>query len=332
MAPIVDMHAHFYGGGLVDRLLARDRRPFLRKADDDTLKMVAMNGEFPFKPDYFDVAVGLAQMDRQGLTHRMLTFPGALGIDVLPAAEAAEGIEAFNTRLSEMTVETGGRIIGLAGLPLDDIPRAAGEVRRIRRDLKLPGFILPSNYFNSIEEAKTLAPILEAANETGCLIMLHPGLKVGEEPPAPPADHMQYRTSAVALQSQIAQNVLTVILSDIQDLWPRLQFQLVNLGGTLPFIYERMESIARHRNADDPFPTQRLKNLWYDCASLGPRALEAAVDLYGADRIFLGSDYPIFSDNPYERALKPARLDERDKTRIAGLNAMELLETLRSAV
>lgn len=324
----IDMHAHFYGGGLVEALSARDRRPYLRQRADGGLGMVAMNGEFPFKPDYFDIATGLAQMDAQGLTHRLLTFPGALGIDVLPAADVAEMIPAFNTHLAEMKSTTGGRILGLAGLPLADIDASVREIRRIRRDLGLPGIILPSNYFNSIDEARQLAPILAAANESGCHIMLHPGLKVGEEPPPPPADHMQYRTSAVALQSQASQSVLTLILSDIMDLWPRLSFQIVNLGGTIPFIFERMESIARHRNPDDLFPTARLRNLWYDCASLGPRALEAAVKVYGADRIFMGSDYPIFQDDPYTRAVAPADLEDVQKQQIAGANAWELFASL----
>ncbi|MCV2873073.1 amidohydrolase [Defluviimonas sp. WL0050] len=324
----IDMHAHFYGGGLQDMLHGRTARPYLRHRPDGSQGMVAMNGEFPFKPDYFDIVVGLTQMDQQGLTHRLLTFPGALGLDVLPAEEVALAITAFNTHLAELHGATGGRIFGLAGLPLTDPELAAQEVRRIRRELRLPGIILPSNYFNSVAEAKSLAPVLSAANETGCHIMLHPGLKAGEAPPAPPDDFVQYRTSAVALQAQVSQNVLTLILSDIQDLWPRLSFQLVNLGGTLPFIHERMEAIARHRNPDAPFPTARLRNLWYDCASLGPRAVEAAAGLYGADRIFLGSDYPIFSDNPYERALSPARLDDADKERIAGGNARALLEAM----
>ena len=328
MTARIDMHAHFYGGGLAGMLHARKERPYLRRRDDGTDAMVAMNGEFPFKPGYHDISVGLAQMDRQGLTHRLLTFPGALGVDVLPADEVAPAISAFNTHLAELHATTGGRIFGLAGLPLADIGLSVAEVRRVRRDLRLPGLILPSNYFNSLAEAKTLAPILAAADETGCHIMLHPGLKAGEDPPPPPSDHMQYRTSAVALQAQIAQNVLTLILSDIQEAWPRLSFQIVNLGGTIPFIFERMEAIARHRNPDDPFPTAKLRNLWYDCASLGPRALEAAVSLYGADRIFLGSDYPIFHDNPYERALAPARLSDEDKEKIAGGNALAQLENL----
>ncbi len=328
MTARVDMHSHFYGGGLAEMLHARDARPYLRHRPDGSQGMVAMNGEFPFKPAYFDLSVGLAQMDAQGLTHRLLTFPGALGVDVLPGPEVAAAIAAFNDHLAALRTNTGGRIFGLAGLPLADPELAVREVQRIRRELNLPGIILPSNYVNSIADAKTLAPILAAANETGCHIMLHPGLRVGEEPPAPPDDFVQYRTSAVALQAQISQNVLTLILSDIQEIWPRLSFQIVNLGGTIPFIVERMEAIARHRNPDDPFPTRRLRTLWYDCASLGPRALEAAVSLYGADRIFMGSDYPIFTDDPYARAVGPAALDDADKEKIAGGNALGLIESL----
>ncbi|MFK7753183.1 MAG: amidohydrolase family protein, partial [Sedimentitalea sp.] len=201
-----------------------------------------------------------------------------------------------------------------------------------RRDLGLPGVILPSDYFNTLGDLDEMRPLLAAANTYGCHIMLHPGLKVGAEPPPRPSDHMQYRLSAVDLQSSAAQVALTVILSDMLETYPNVSFQIVNLGGTLPFIFERIESIARHRNPDDPFPTHRLRQLWYDCASLGPRALEAAVKLFGADRIMLGSDYPIFKDDPYAHALAPADLSAEDKAQIAYKTARALfarLEALR---
>ena len=143
---------------------------------------------------------------------------------------------------------------------------------------------------------------------------------------------MQYRLSAVELQSSAAQAALTVILSDMLDTYPNITFQIVNLGGTLPFIFERMESIGRHRNPDDPFPTERLRQLWYDCASLGPRALEVAVKVLGADRIMLGSDFPIFKDDPYAHALAPADITDDQKAQIAWKTADDLflhLERLR---
>ncbi len=324
----IDMHSHFYGGGLVETLRARTERPYLRERADGVTVMVAMNGEFPFTDHYHDPEVGLAEMQAQGLTHRLITFPGALGVDLLPAAEIADAISAYNDHLAQLNKDTGGSLIGLAGVPLADLDLACAEVRRIRRDLGLPGIILPSNYFNSLAEADTLRPLLEAANEFGCHIMLHPGLKVGQEPPPRPADLMQYRLSAIDLQSSVSQVALTVILSDMLDAYPNVTFQVVNLGGTLPFIFERLESIARHRNPDEPFPTERLRRLWYDCASLGPRALEAAVKLLGADRIMLGSDYPIFKDDPYAHAVRPADLSEAEKEQISWKTAADLFALL----
>ncbi len=256
-----------------------------------------------------------------------------MGIDLLPASEVAGAIFAYNDHLAVLSARTHGTLIGLAGVPLDDIDMACAEVRRIRGDLGLPGIILPSNYFNNIQDIEAVRPLLAAADEFGCHIMLHPGLRVGEEPPERPKDHMQYRLSAVDLQSSASQVALTVVLSDILDHYPRVSFQIVNLGGTLPFIIERIERIARHRNPDAPFPTERLRHLWYDCASRGPRALEAAVKLFGADRIMLGSDYPIFKDDPYSHAVVPADLTADEKGQVTFRTATDLfarLEALRN--
>ncbi|MFD2856159.1 hypothetical protein ACFSZS_17315 [Seohaeicola zhoushanensis] len=166
----IDMHAHFYGGGLVDFLHDRAERPCLRTRADGVEVMLAMNGEFPFTPAHHDAQVGLARMAEIGLTRRMLTFPGALCVDSLPAGEVAAPITAFNDHLAGLK---GDRLTGLAGLPLADMQLAARELRRVRRELRLPGAILPSDYFNSIEDARKLAPVLEAASEEGSLLMLH---------------------------------------------------------------------------------------------------------------------------------------------------------------
>lgn len=320
----IDMHAHFYGGGLAEMLAGRTTRPCVRETPDGPV-MLAMNGEFPFTRSHHDHALGLAEMAGQGVTRRMLTFPGALCADVLPLAESLPAIRSFNDHMAALRARTGGRLTALAGLPLADMDEAARELVRVRRELRLPGAIVPSNYFNTIGEARALEPVLKAANETGALLMLHPGLKVGEAPPVLAADHPQYRTSAVALQAQASQVVLTLILSDLLDIFPDIAFQAINLGGTIPFIVERMESIGRHRNGDRPFPTDRLKRLWYDAASLGPRALEAAVKLYGADRIMAGSDYPIFHDSPLD-AIRGAAISDGEKEQVAWRTAEALLE------
>ena len=328
MSQRIDMHAHYYGGGLVPFLRSRSVRPFLRVREDGSEVMMAMNGEFPFTPAHHDHRVGLARMAEIGLTRRMLTFPGALCVDALPAAEVAGPIAAFNDHLAELGAATGGALVGLGGLPLADMELAAREVVRVRRELRLPGVILPSDYFNTLEDARRLEPLFRAASDCGCLLMLHPGPMAGQAPAPLAADFPQYRTSVIALQSQAAQTALTVVLSGMLDAYPGLRVQVVNLGGTLPFVFERLEAVARHRNPAQPFPTGALRRLWYDCASLGPRALEAAVRLYGADRIMLGSDFPIFHDDPWSNALAPAEISDEARAWIAWRTADALLSGL----
>lgn len=323
-ASLIDMHAHFYGGGLVAHLAARNERPCLQQGPHGT-QMLAMNGAFPFEAAHHDPATVLAQMDATGVARRMLTFPGALCLDALPVAEIGGAIRAFNDFMAQLGRDTAGRLIGLAGLPLADMDMAAAELRRVRRELGLPGAILPADYFSTIADARQLMPVLRAADDTGALLMIHPGPMAGRTPAPLATEFAQFRTSAVELQSQTSQVVLTLILSDLLDTFPRIRFQVINLGGTLPFIVERMQSIARHRTPDAPFPTDRLRRLWFDSASMGPRALEAAVALYGADRIMLGTDWPIFRDPPLTATLAPARLTPEDLARVSHGTAAALL-------
>jgi aminocarboxymuconate-semialdehyde decarboxylase len=324
---LIDMHAHFYGAGLVEHLQSRRERPCLRQGAKGT-EMLAMNGAFPFEPAHWDPATVLAQMDATGVARRMLTFPGALCLDALPVAEIGTAILAFNTAMADLGQTTGGRLIGLAGLPLADMDMAAAELRRVRRDLRLPGAIIPADYFTTILDAQRLIPVLRAADETAALLMIHPGPMAGHAPAPVAAEFPQFRTSAVDLQSQASQVVLTLILSDLLDSFPRIRFQIINLGGTVPFVVERMQAIARHRTPDRPFPTDRLRRLWFDSASMGPRALEMAVALYGADRIMLGTDWPIFRDPPRETQLGAARISPEDLGRVASGTAMDLLQSL----
>jgi predicted TIM-barrel fold metal-dependent hydrolase len=56
--------------------------------------------------------------------------------------------------------------------------------------------------------------------------------------------------------------------------------------------------------------------------------LEAAVKFLGADRIMLGSDFPIFKDDPYAHALVPADITDDQKAQIAWKTADDLLTHL----
>ncbi len=327
MMTAIDMHAHYYGG-LVDDLMRRETRPFVSRNERGRLVLNAMTASTEMSDGYTDLAARLAWMDEKRIATQLLTFPGALGVDVMPAAEVAGPIRAFNDHLAGICGSSGGRFAGLAGLPLADMVQAAAEMRRITRELKLPGVILPGNYFLSIEAAKALTPVFEAANEDGALLMIHPGLMPGEAPPAPYADTSVYRASVLNLQATLAQMGLTVLSAALCEAYPRITFQLVNLGGTIPFVLERLEAVALSRPPHEPFPRQSLRGMVYDCASLGPRALELAVRTFGADRVMMGTDYPIFTPDQVRDTVEAAELSEANKAMVLSGTAARVLERL----
>ena len=75
--------------------------------------------------------------------------------------------------------------------------------------------------------------------------MVHPGLAPGEAPPTPFRDTTVYRTSGLELQASISHMALTLLFSGLLDEFPDVDVQLVNLGGTLPFVLERLQAISQ---------------------------------------------------------------------------------------
>ena len=321
---IVDMHAHYYGG-LVESLARRSSRPYVARDEAGRLVLHAMTASTVMSPGYTDIAARLADLDSAGIRQQLITFPGALGIDVLPRAEVEGPIRDFNDHLADVCRQSGGRFRGLAGLPLADMEAAAAELRRVRTRLGLAGAILPGNFFLTLEDAERLHPLYAAAGDVGAHLMVHPGLMPGETPPQPLGDTNVYRSSALNLQASLSHMALTLMAGGFARRYPNITFQVVNLGGTLPFILERLDAIAASRGMTAVATVEALRGLVYDCASLGPRALALAVEVLGADRIMAGSDYPIFPAAPVGQTIMQAKIGARDRELVASGTARAVL-------
>ncbi len=330
-ATAFDMHSHYYGG-LVDDLLLRQERPNVSRNPSGRLVLNAMTASTEMSDGYTDLAARLAYMDANRIATQLLTFPGALGVDVMPVAEVGSAIRAYNKHLAGICHGSSGRFIGLAGLPLADMAEACREMTRVRLELGLLGAILPGNYFLSLEAVKTLEPVFQAANTSGALLMIHPGLMPGESPPAPYTDTPVYRASVFNLQASLSQMAMTVLAGKLSEAYPNITFQLVNLGGTLPFVLERLEAVALSRPPHVAFPRESLRGMVYDCASLGPRALELAVKVFGADRIMMGTDYPIFAPDQVRSTIEAANLSDQDKALILHGTAQRVVARLNRSV
>jgi len=100
---------------------------------------------------------------------------------------------------------------------------------------------------------------------------------------------------------------------------------VANMGGTLPYVIERMDNVTLTRTPEAPLPSSKVNRVHVDCSSLGPRSLELAAAIFGTDRIVFGTDCPIFSTEQSLNAVASANISDASRELILLGNAEKLL-------
>jgi predicted TIM-barrel fold metal-dependent hydrolase len=294
------------------------------------------HGTLAFSSDYVDMAARGEFMAEFGITRQVLSFPGLFGLDSLAVDECFPLIQLFNDDVARWSKAHPEQFSGLAALPMADIDLAVSEYKRARHDLGLIGAILPNNTFVSNAHAARLAPIFDVAQDIGGRLFIHLGRRPDEVPAvynpaaAPRLDHAMQR-QALQWQNHVAQCMVTLLFGDFLDPYPDVSLHVANLGGTLPMVIEHMDNVVLTRTPGAPLPSSRANRVHVDCSSLGPRALEIAVAVYGADRMVFGSDCPIFSTETAKATVANARISEADRQAIRSGNAATLLSPYGSS-
>ena len=321
----IDLHAHWVPPAVARELRAREGAvPRIEPVAGGGERLVMPIGSLAFDAHYVDPAQRLAFMDRIGIQRQMLSLPGLFGIDSLPLAEAAPLVRLFNDATAELCRAHPRRFSAVAALPLADMDAAVAELQRARRDLGFAGAILPVDAFLSEALAARMAPLFAAGNALGAHFFVHPGRRTDGGAPPPVPDHDLARR-ALAVQHEVGEAMVTLLLSDFLDSYPQTTVQVANLGGTFPAVVERMDHMVSLRDPARELPSARARRVWVDCSSLGARALRQAVDVFGADRVVLGTDCPIFDTARTLVAVRDAGLGAAEREQVLTGNAQALL-------
>ena len=330
----IDLHAHFAPQELVEELTKRNIPPFVKKNSSGDRIFQMPHGILQFGDDFVNMDLRLEFMKKMGVDHQLLSFPGLFGVDSLNVTESLPLVQIFNDNVSKLQKKFPDKYSGLASLPMADIDLAVKEYRRARLELGLLGAILPNNYFLSEEHAQSISPIFKIAQEIGGHIFIHPGRRPDEVPkeylPQKTlfADFMAERL-ALTVQHNVGHCAVTLLFSDFLTNYPDVSIHVANLGGTLPMVIERMDNVSFTRTPDAALPSTKVRSLYVDCSSLGPRSIELGAAIFGADKIVFGTDCPIFSTERSLDAVKHSNLTDNNKNLILSINATELLRKVR---
>ena len=283
MSARVDVHQHLWPQELLSELSRRSRSPRLRRAGAGWLLDLPGEPEWPVDPADHDPERRAVLLDGDGVDLAVVALSSPLGIEGLPADEAAPLLRAYHRGVTELPA--GLRAWAAAGLAEPDPEGLASLL-----DDGLVGLCLPAGALSGPRAVARVAPLLELLERRDAALFVHPG-------PAGAADDARERPMWwPALTDYVAQmHVAWLGVREwVRPAHPRLCVCFAMLAGLAPLQAERLGSRGAPAEARDPFA-------FYDTSSYGPRAVAAMAAAVGPDAIVYGSDRPVVAPDPAPR-------------------------------
>jgi aminocarboxymuconate-semialdehyde decarboxylase len=277
----------------------------------------------------WDVPRRVADMDEMGLSLQAISpMPELLSywMDPQPADEL---LRYINDQMAEMISHSGGRLVGLGAVPLQDMDRAIEELRRLRCDLGFAGVEVGSNINGTPIGSSDFDPFFAAAEELDAAIFVHALRPCSRERLVGPPQLQQ----VLAYPSDVGLAAASVICSNLLLRRPRLRIAFSHGGGTLGLLLPRLEEgykvFPALRDTIQQSPTEQARKLYYDALVYDEPALRYLTSLFGETQVMLGTDYPFaFHDRiPVER-VQAAFVDERIRNLLLHENAKTFLRQL----
>lgn len=323
--PIVDFHNHYYPPEYLDALEPSGSRLRIT-IDAQGNPVVHYPGDYNVMVrGHRDLGYRRTVLDEHGIDVQVIsmTTPGTHVEEPAVAVKLARIVnDAFARAASDSR-----RFVPLATLPLCDARASAAELVRAMDQLGMPGAMLFSNVNGTGLDDERFWPLYEAANERGAVLMIHPTSPVGVEAMS---EYWLMPLNGFLFDTTLAASKL--VFSGVVRHHPRIRWVLGHLGGTIPYLAERLDRGYRafkecRAHIDEP-PTAYLKrHFYYDTVNFDPAALQLAIDFAGAEHILAGSDYPhqIGSIPLMLESLRALPVSEEDRAAILGDNAARLL-------
>jgi aminocarboxymuconate-semialdehyde decarboxylase len=332
MTKTIDMHTHVLADATVKLMQKEIPSLGLKMAPydaDNAVCEVAGVAYRPFPRGGHDIERRFKDMDAAEVDAHLLS---AAPQTWLYGQEAAVGVTASaiqNDEIARLVKEHPERFSGIATLPMQAPDKAADELRRAMRKLGLHGAMIGSNIGGKNLDDPSFEPLWTAAEELDAFMMIHPGNVAG-------ADRLRsyYLGNLIGnpLDTTIAGACL--IFGGVLERHPKLNFIMSHGGGFIPYQGGRWvhgwevrpEPKVHVKHSPAPY----LDRFLYDTILHAQAPLEFLISSVGANRVFLGSDYPYdMGTGECVRQVRAANISAADRDIILGGHAAKILSKKR---
>jgi len=329
----IDIHSHYYPESYL-RLIEAEGGPFgahIERTPHGCKVRVGPLFAGPIGSKFIDLDERLQEMDVQGVQAQALSL-------TQPMVYWATGdlsrrlSAAFNDAVALAHEKHPSRFFGLAVLPMQEPKLALAELERVSTLPGIRGVYMATRVLDRELSDAMFWPVYQRLEALQLPIFLHPVHVIGME------DRLKQYFLSNLLGNPFDTTVAAshLIFGQVMDRFPKLEVVLPHGGGALPSLIGRIEHGWRVRPECKHLPRSPrdyLRRFHYDTITHSTEGLTYLIDLVGADRILLGSDYCF--DMGYHRPIEVLNgnrsLTPTDQSAILTLNAARLLRLTEAA-
>jgi aminocarboxymuconate-semialdehyde decarboxylase len=232
---------------------------------------------------------------------------------------------ASNEHVAEICATNPDRFVGLCHVSLQFPELASRQLRSAMTTLGMRGVEIGSRVGDVDLDDPSLDPFWAAAQELRAPIFIHPsGTTLGKRV----AKYYLGNVIGNPLDTTIA--LTNLIFGGVLERFPMLNVVAAHGGGYLPSYFAR--SVHGHQVRPEMHtitrpPTEYLRRIWVDNLVFEPLFVAHLVNVMGASRVVLGTDYPfdMGQENPVDLVEAVPGLSSADRDKIKGGNAIDLL-------
>lgn len=329
---VYDVHAHCIPTAAIDWMERHGAEVGIEVSTTDSGRMIVLDGRYragPLRADLIELAERIETMDRTGVDVQILSSWIDLTAYQLDPAGGLRWSRVLNEAIAAEAAAAPDRFLALGSVPLQDPAGAAEELRRAMSELGMVGVEIATRVDDRALDLSGLDEFWAAAEDLGAFVLLHPMA------PLPGIDLGRYfMDNIVGRPAESSVAFAGLLLSGVFERFPALTVCVVHGGGFVPFQIGRMNQGYRQKPglvgkhlAMEPLDYLR-RNAYVDTVLNEPLSLRFLVDLLGADRILVGTDYPFeMGDHDPVGFVRSAGLSDGDVEAILSGNASRLFGT-----
>jgi aminocarboxymuconate-semialdehyde decarboxylase len=325
VSKVIDLHSHFVPTSLPDGSGRDSRWPSIEQSSPGEAAIMINNSIYrKIDSRAWDTERRLEDMAADGIDVQVLSpMPELLSTWFSPEdGDVISG--AMNEFVATMVSSHPENFLGIGMVPIQDPDLSATRLADIKA-MGLIGVEIATHVDGLPLGDPKLDSFYAEAEALDLVVMVHPLRPVGMERIG--GRSVVAAATAYPLDTTLA--AVSLIAGGVVERFPGLRFMLSHGGGVLPYMLPRLDRMwSMISSASDQLaspPSELCSSFYFDSLVYDARTLAHLIEIVGADRVVMGSDYPFLAQQSRPIEFVESAVSADHASIITGRNAETLL-------